>query len=171
MSNIPDSPSDLPEGVKIFAPDDSLRVKIGNVNLDQVLSPQVVKAAQSRIEQAADEFANDSLEQLKELTQVCADIAKSPEKADSLLPLLVNAAFSLKTKTGIGGYDLVAALAKSLQLYAELLQGKPLGQKNLDIMQWHLASITVLLTGKVKGDGGTTGAAIRQELEKLSTGN
>ena len=159
---------DLPEGVKVHAPDRTLHAKIGNVNLDQVLSPQVVKTAQSRIEQAADEFAADSLEQLKELSALVDGLAKTPASALNLMPQVINAAFSLKTKTGIGGYDLVSALAKSLQLYAEQLGDKPLAPKNLQIMQWHMASITDLLTAKMKGDGGPTGDAIRQEIEKLS---
>ena len=171
MSDVTNSAQDLPEGVKIHAPDKTLHKKIGNVNLDQVLSPQIVKTAQGRIEQAAEEFAADSIEQLKELTTVMNSLSQAPDDTTNLMPQVINAAFSLKTKTGIGGYDLVSALAKSLQLYAEQLGDKPLGQKNLEIMQWHMASITALLTAKIKGDGGPTGVAIRQEIEKLATGN
>lgn len=165
-----DGENELPEGVKIYAPDKSIHKKMGNVNLDQVLSPQVVKAAQSKIEEAAEQFAEESLEQARELDEACRMLIQTPANFSSLTPQLVNAAFSLKSKTAIGGYDLVSALAKSLQLYAEAIQGKAPSPKNLEIIQWHMGSIKALLAAKVKGDGGQTGAAIRAEIERLSQG-
>lgn len=168
MTDFSNEQNDVPAGVKIHAPDRALHKKIGNANLDKVLSTEVVQAAQSKIVAAAEEFAEDSLAQAKELEDACTLLATTPDNFVSVVPLIISAAFSLKSKTGIGGYDLVSALAKSLQLYAEQMQGSRPTPKNLEIIQWHMGSIKALLAGKIKGNGGATGAAIRAEIERLS---
>lgn len=162
---------DPDDGVKIYAPDRTLHAKIGNVDLDRIITPQVIRSAQEAIAQSADQFLNECTLALQDLDRSSEEFFKSPGDAERLLPPIVNAAFSIKTKAGLGGYDLISTLAKSLQQHCELLEGKKPAPKNLDLIRWHIGSIKLLLAGRVKGNGGGAGTAIMAELQRISVEN
>lgn len=156
------------DDVKIYEPDRTLHTKIGNANLDQILTPQIVEEAQTTITKSADQFIDETTPVIQELEQACKALRGAPNNVDPILKKIVDAAFSIKTKTGLGGYDLVASLAKSLQLQAEQVLGKPLASKNVEIIQWHVDSINQLFATKMKGGGGEMGKAIMAELNRLA---
>ena len=163
-----DKPADKADQVKIHAPDRSLHAKIGHANLDQILTPQIIKAAESKIAASSEKFLDDSLEAMQELERSFAVLHQAPMETAAHLPIIINAAFSMKTKTGFVGYDLVWAVAKSLQIFCEIRTGKACTTKDFEIMRWHISSIKQLFDGKIKGDGGAVGAAILAEIERLT---
>ena len=160
-------PKNTSEDVKIFAPDKSLQSKIGVANLDQLLSPQVVAAAQTVIEKNADLFLAACLEHLAAIEKNVAALRQNPSDTERLLPSLIEAAFAMKAKAGLGGYDLVSALAKSLHLYCEQVGQSTLSSRNIEIVAWHVSSVRMVLHQRLKGSAGPAGVAIMTELEKL----
>ena len=156
--------------VKIFSPDTSLQNKIGP-DIDTVLSPQAVAAAQVVITQSEDTFLEESFVQLERLVVCNKTIQASPKTALQSIPSMIDIAFSLRSQTGVAGYQLVSALSKSLYLHCELLKSD-LSTRDLNLIQWHVATIQQLLKGKMKGNGGDLGKVILAEIEKLRvTGN
>lgn len=155
------------DDVKIFAPDKSLLIKIGVANLDHLLSPQVVASAQSVIENSADQFLTACLHHLAEIDKLRAALQQAPTDAGKLLSALIQEAFEMKVKAGMGGYDLASALAKSLHLYCEQTGPDRLSPRNFEIIAWHVASVRTALQQRLKGSAGSAGAAILLELGKL----
>ncbi|WP_301100324.1 hypothetical protein [Propionivibrio sp.] len=157
------------DDVKIFAPDKSLLIKIGVANLDHLLSPQVVASAQSVIEHSADQFLTACLHHLAEIDRLAAALQQTPNDTGKLLPSLVQEAFEMKVKAGMGGYELASALAKSLHLYCEQIGPNMISQRNFEIIAWHATSVRTVLHQRLKGSTGATGAAIMMELDKLQS--
>jgi hypothetical protein len=160
--------SDDKSEIRIYAPDRSLQTKIGVTNLDPVLTPQVVESAQKTIQGTAGQFFEEGLSDLRQLQEVWEAAKKAPWNFKPVVVALLDTAFAIKSKAGLAGYDLVAVLAKSLQLYCEKLGIEPPSAKNVEIIQWHIDSMERLLTAKVKGMGGPAGEAIREEIKNLN---
>lgn len=154
--------------VKIIPPDRSLQAKIGTTDLDQVLSPTVIKAAETRIAESADQFLEECSALMLGVEETFSFLQNTPQESTPLLSTLGSDAFAIKTKSGFGGYTLVSSLAKSLQLHCEKIARKELEAKDLEIIQWHIASMNHMLKAKMKGDGGAVGSAILAELSKLT---
>jgi hypothetical protein len=81
------------DNVKVHAPDRSLQAKIGNVSLDQILSPKTVAAAQNTIIQAADQFAVECMSHMEELETSCALLYKADNSVPQLLHKIIACAF------------------------------------------------------------------------------
>lgn len=155
--------------VKIYPPDRALQAKAGVTTLDQIITPEMVAEAQKTVEDSTDNFASEMRTHMTELEEMWAAFEKAPEdQKESLLPTLIKASFTLKSAAGFGGYDLVAAVAKSLHLHAEQITPHQLTPKNKEIMAWHIKSLRQLLAANVKGAGGPTGQAIMAEIGRLT---
>jgi hypothetical protein len=125
-----------------------------------------VQSAQQVIANASDQLLEESVAEAAALERIMAGLS-IPEKLKQTLADIYSHAFSLKSKAGLGGYDLVSILAKSLQQYCERIGDSNITTANRAIIKWHIESLRRLLDMKVKGAGGTIGAAILAELSKL----
>ncbi|MDE2029809.1 MAG: hypothetical protein KGI97_04500, partial [Alphaproteobacteria bacterium] len=77
------------------------------------------------------------------------------------------AAFGLKSKAGLAGYDLVSRLAKSLHQRCESLGEAIADPAHVPVVKWHIDSLKQLLALRIKGSGGTVGTQILAELDRL----
>ncbi|MEJ0063704.1 MAG: hypothetical protein WDO70_11055 [Alphaproteobacteria bacterium] len=155
------------DSVKVYEPDHSLHNRIGKGTLDQVLSKEAVAHAEQAIQQSSDKFAEECKQRLEALEASYAALQQSPEMDAVLLAPVIDAAFSIKIAAAQSGYDLASAIAKSLHLHCENLGFAELSPKNMDVIAWHISSIRHLLNNKIKGTGGSIGAAIMGEIQKL----
>ncbi len=157
------------EAIRVYEPDRSLQIKVGVTNLDHVFTSKAISAAQAVIEESAEDFLNDSLELMEDLVVSYQAVLNYPAPVKNpFISKIVDASFSLKTKTGQGGYIMASVLAKSLQLHAEQADVEGLSPRTLEIMGWHIESIQQFLSMKLKGTGGETGDAILRELRRIS---
>lgn len=165
MANPPETDSK----VTILPPDRSLQKKIGTADLGRILSPEAIGKAQDVIASAADAFLQESLAETEKLENLLQSLEDSKEKNREALRNMTAAAFNLRSKAGLGGYDLVANLARSLHRYGEQIAETQAAAVNTALMAWHIDSIKRLLNLGVKGMGGELGAAIMVELNRLNT--
>jgi hypothetical protein len=163
-------PADADDDVRILPPDFSLQKKLGGVSFDQIVTPQVLAAAQQAIVDTADQFIGESVAEVTGLEKAMTDFVASKGANRAALDHMVSSSFSIKVKSGLAGYDLISTLAKSLNLRCEALAapgaegGVAVG---MPIIKWHVDSINQLLNLKIKGMGGPVGEAILAELAKL----
>jgi hypothetical protein len=156
------------DDVTVLAADRSLLRKLGGASLGVILSPEVIKRAEGAITDAADGLYSDCVDEGVRLRVLVDSLKQGGDAAFPLLKNVVTAAFSTKTKAGLAGLDLVAALAKSLQILCEKMTASELTPATLQVIEWHVQSIGQLLSLRVKGDGGQVGKAILAEIDKLS---
>jgi len=150
----------------IVKADYTLLRKFAGASLDKIFSPEAISAAEKAITDAAGGLYAECVEEGKKLQTLVARLKEGPSAAT--LQDLIDTAFSAKTKAGLAGFDLVAALAKSLQILCEKTSLAELVPATIQIIEWHIQSISQLLTLKVKGNGGEAGKAILAEIEKLN---
>lgn len=158
--------------VKIFAPDRALKEKIGNdMTFDQVVTPQVVEAAQNVIVQAAGDILTTVLIELEHVQAAAAKLAVGMD-GDTALSPMIEAAFAIKSKAGLCGYPFASQLAKALHVFCELdaVKNQPITMKSLDIIRSQVAALSTVFSQKLTGDGGKVGMAILAELQKVSAG-
>lgn len=157
------------DGVKIYEPDRSLQIKVGTTNLDQVFTKEAIENAQKVIENSSEGFLDECQKLMDDLTSAFDVLKKDPNPTKEELQQVIDNAFSIKSKTGLGGYTLASDLAKSLQLHAEqALEEGFEDKKVVSILEWHVQSLQQFLKMKVKGNGGATGEAILQEIARLA---
>lgn len=158
------------EDVKFLPPDRSLHKKLGNIDLDLLLPQKVVVEAQKVIDNSTDTFLTECLAEAVQLESLVLHM-QGTVQISTVLSEVIRLSFSVKTKAGIGGYDLVATIARSLQLFSEKIQADnlPLSDVNRHILEWHVESLKRLFDLKVKGMGGPIGEAILKELKKMGT--
>ncbi len=162
--------ADEPEDeTRILPPDMSLYNKIGKPDMNKVFAPEIVQAAQQVIVEAATTLMDETKEALNKIKQAQAESEKDPQKTAALLPVFIEQGFFIKARTGLSNYNLVAEMAKSLQIYCEAINKENITTKDRDIIKWHVQSIDMLLTKDIKGDGGPLGATIMDEIRRLGS--
>jgi hypothetical protein len=162
------TPADKEDDVLIYEPNRTLKEKLGpNVTFAQVVTPQAIEEAEKVIVQAVDKIFSDNMEELAKLDKLMQFIAFAPPGAP-ILKEMSAAAFAIKCKAGLCGYDFAAVLAKSLHLFCEGLIGKKFAAKEKEIVACHVKGLTTVFASRIKGDGGEIGKAIIRELEWLT---
>lgn len=153
--------------VEIYDPDFSLQAKIGVPNLDEIFTKDVIKRAQETVEESSVVFLEESSKAMKGLRTAFNDLEKNPTQMNPSLLSVINAAFSIKSKTGQAGNVLASTLAQSLQRHSEqaLLEGTP--SKMIEILGWHVDSLEIFLKKNIHGYGGEAGEAFLRELSQL----
>jgi len=154
--------------VKVFAPDRSLQAKVGTTVLDKLFTPEVIKNAEEKIVESQDNFVAEGFKNIDELEGLLGEIRKKPTEISRLLNNIITVAFALKSQAGIGGYDLIAALAKSLHVYCEESEKIEFNEKNIEIIEWHITSLRKLASAEIKGTGGEIGEKIMAEILRLN---
>ena len=156
--------------VRVFQPDTSLKQKLGpHASFDQVVGNEAMTAAEDVIAKSSAEILAGLLEELGHLQEAAAQL-KANSPGSTALTRVIVAAFSIKSSAGLCGYPFASSLAKSLHVFCELdaVRHQPLSPKSLKIIQSQIAGLKTIFANKITGDGGQVGAAILDELRKLS---
>lgn len=153
--------------VRIYRPDHSLQIRIGMPSLDQVFTHRTVEEAQHVIEESSDTLRAESDVLMDAIATYFSLLQANPSAPKDSLNKIIDAAFRLKSQTGLSGYALASRLAKSLQQHAEKTLHDGLTPHALHLLEWHVKSLGQFLKLGLKGDGGPVGKAILQELIRI----
>jgi hypothetical protein len=151
----------------ILMADTSLLRKIGGIDLDKALSPEAIKKAEVIIADASDELYVDCVDEAAKLQPMVDRLRNNGADVGQSLTRIIATAFSIKSKAGQSGYDLVSALAKSLHVRCEEMSAEQMTPTALEIIAWHVQGLRQILALRIKGNGGKHGEAILAELKKL----
>jgi len=163
-----DSDQEQPaDDVTVLKADKTLFNKLGGANLDEILSPEKIKKAETVIREASGDFYSECVVDAAKLKTLVGQVERRDGNLQSKIKKIVDVAFGIKNKAAQSGYNLIAALAKSLHVRCEALAEQPLNQAEIKIIAWHSESIERLLNLKIEGDGGDVGQAILGELKKI----
>jgi len=158
------------DDVTILAPDFSLLRKIGGERLDYIVSSTTIQRAENVIIGASNELYSECRVNMREISAI-VPFLKANETNTKIVHKIVSLAFAVKVKSAQGGYDLIAALAKSLLSYCEEKEASSLMPSTITVITWHVDSINELMHHKMRGMGGEVGQAILLEIEKLNHRN
>lgn len=108
------------------------------------------------------DWVSGQLSQIAELHRRCVD---TPDARRSLFEQINAHAHDLKGQGGTFGYPLISQVAVSLSRFSALRSA--ISDKHVEIIKSHLDAMRAVVRERIKGDGGSTGAALVKGLEQV----
>ncbi len=168
----PDNP--LPPGsAVIFEPNRSLKDKLGpNIHFGQIVPPETVQQAEKIILSARQEMLGEIGIELASIDRAIAALRPGQHET-SALKRIGDSASAIIPKAGMCDYPFAARLAKMLHDICEHedIGGAPMNPRTHAIISRLADGIKTTLARNLTGDGGATGAAILNELAKMTANN
>ncbi len=149
---------------RIVRPENKLKKKIGeDVNMREILRPDVVRGAQKVINSKADDFMNWALDDLAEMEKAYNLMQQQAGREN--MAVIIRNAEKLRDRSGTFGYQLGSQIAKSLALFCNELHGGE--DYALIVIRQHLDGLETVFRANIKGDGGSMGLELMDGLRKL----
>ncbi len=128
------------------------------------LNPEIIAAADSKIEAVAGDYSDWALKSVKGLAKSLTKLSSGTSESAKLLAELNNVAHELRGQGGTFGYPLVTEFAQSL-FQATTDSRVKVTDNHVEFYKAHIDAINVVMSGHVKGDGGETGQTLLKGLE------
>lgn len=147
--------------VKTYKAVHELEQRIGSGPLDM----QAIKRAQEKIENNKIDFAPMGLEFLKSLENALDAIKQNinADNAETQKKTLISPVMELKANATIFHYALIGNLASIMLNFLESIE--ELDKDAISIVRGHHDSLKLILSSKMKGDGGQNGKVMITELQ------
>ncbi|MBT4711333.1 MAG: response regulator [Alphaproteobacteria bacterium] len=140
--------------------------KVGGFSLTGIpkLNPEIIAAADSKIEAVAGDYSDWALKSVRGLSKSLTELSSDGGQSVKLLAELNNVAHELRGQGGTFGYPLVTEFAQSL-FQATTDSRVKVTDNHMEFYKAHIDAINVVMTNKVKGDGGEVGQSLLKGLE------
>ncbi len=146
--------------------DYSMKQKIGDdVSLRDIFTEEAIEAAEAVVEESSDSFMEDVSELLMWLEKHYKVIQENPEKTGRLAQMM-ELSLSVKSKSGVFGYDLATRIAKFLHDYLE--GAETVNEDRLTVIREHIDTLKVIFHQRIKGEGGDVGKTLLDYMQKLT---
>lgn len=142
---------------RFINPPNKIKAKVGSGGISTVL----VERAQFYIETIDIDFEPEAEKHLKTIEDIISTLKQKPGP-HPVTPMIAPV-MQLKASGGMFRYQLVSDVADIALNFLEGIKG--LNNASLDVVQAHLHTIRIILSHKLKGDGGKEGFALIKELE------
>ena len=150
---------------RIVRPENKIKKKIGaDVNLREILQPDVLQSAQQIIMDKKDGFLAEAKDSLLAMEEAYSQINAHVEAAANLA-LLRREAELLRDRSGTFGYHLGSDISKSLARYTE--QTDVTNEHLAVVMRKHLDGLQIVFRQNVTDSGGAIGMELLDGLRKL----
>lgn len=150
---------------QFFKADTRLKEKIGNILKNQAkLDPDALKKAESILDNSSKDFISEAEFSLSLVVMMMNDRTKFSD--EELLMILHETAFSLKSRGGTYGFQLVSVISDMLLKYLEKINEiKP---RTFKVLESHVSSLRAVIGSQIRGDGGARGIELINNLKGLA---
>ncbi len=143
------------------------KLSTGSHNKDEpAFDPEMIAAAEKKVADMEDDYSDWVADSIEELIQAHHRAIEDFTNAEGYLFDINRIAHELRGQGGIFGYPLITKFGKSL--YDCSGDGTEITAPLLDLIKAHIDLIKVVMSQKIKGDGGETG---KELLVNLSEAN
>jgi two-component system, chemotaxis family, chemotaxis protein CheY len=152
---------------RMIVPDYTLKKKIG-----LEVPPQVITAAttvaqtENIIHDEETIFIDSMMKDVATLEETYRLLIQSPDFAAQFVSLIKEAALSIKSRAGTFGYTRGSDIAGMLYTFCHKVYNRD-NKYHLIVLEKHIQAISVVFSGRIKGDGGEIGAMLVRDLAKL----
>lgn len=146
--------------VKIYKANKMLQAKVGTGTVNK----KIMYECQLEIDNNNTDFepmAKNFLKDMKEVIDLAKTKSNNLEELQKKLSIPV---MHLKANASIFGYNLVGELASIMLGFLESYTS--IDDDIITIVEAHHKTLSAIIKNKIKGDGGETGTALKNELEK-----
>lgn len=153
------------EFARIVKAENKLKNKIGGeVNIKELLRPEVVQAAQEVIQAHKPEFMSLITSDLRAMEEIYHKMLSDADDLDPLV-MLIHKAESIRDRAGTIGYQLASQIAKSLAKYTHEIS--KIDQNTLLVVRKHLDGLQTVFRDNVEGAGGIVGVELMNSMQQL----
>lgn len=151
---------------EFIKPPVDLKAKAGPV------TPGVDEAALARAEQAIAAMAEDYIvwaeEDIKKLKVAVADVrAQAPDDRKDTVDAVFGLAHDMKGQGGSFGFPLITAVANQMCRFIENSEDSTFTDAHVNILAVHADALNLILSKKIKGDGGRAGDDLLSGLQAV----
>ncbi|NWH07182.1 MAG: hypothetical protein HXY22_00770 [Alphaproteobacteria bacterium] len=155
----------VPTKVRFYRLRNRLRDKLGGGAPGTItIAPDALAAAQAAIDKMAEDYPDwvqSHLDQLRVLHARCVD---TREQRSRFYAEIRDIAHNMKGQGGTFGYPLISMCATSLYDFTSPRAGKT--DNHIEIIKAHIDSMTAIIKGRIKGNGGEIGSELMQNLNR-----
>lgn len=130
----------------------------------EAFDPELLKAADTKIEEMEGDYSDWVATTLEELTQASNRALEDMDNAAIHLATINRIAHELRGQGGIFGYPLMTQFGKSL--YEQTHDGAEASPALLDLIKAHIDLIRAVTKDRIKGDGGEMGKQLMTSLNE-----
>jgi hypothetical protein len=159
------------DGTKIVEPDTHLKKIVNGASIKTIITDANLKAANDFIEEESKKFPEEMYGEMQELSEAFVDFRNTEfvegtgKSSSPSFQGITTFALAIKSSSGMYGYELASAIARSLFDFAENHKcTDTLGKKILGV---HVNALKVVFYKKISGDGGPVGKQLTSELKEL----
>ena len=155
------------EELEIINPPNTLKskVKIGGPG---AISMDMIEKAEKVLAGLSDNYLDWVQEDLKNISAAFDELKAGRGDQKKVLDSIFRMSHDMKGQGGSFGYNLMTAVGNELCRMIEKLP-TPITPAHIEAIGVHVDSMKLIISQKIKGDGGKTGAAILAGLQKVST--
>ncbi len=166
MAKKPDIQETRADGTQIIKPDYSLKEKLGDLDINKVLSSEKVQQAEEIIEERKEDFSKEVAEDILELEKIYEKALKKPADYKVHVGKMMNVTLNIKSSSGIFGYPLATRFAQSLFSFLSVV--KNLDEVSARMMDAHIKALKMIYRDNIQGDGGDAGKELLRELQSYT---
>jgi HPt (histidine-containing phosphotransfer) domain-containing protein len=154
------------EELEIINPPNTLKSKVkmggpGAISLD------MIEKAEKVLSGLSDNYLEWVQEDLKNISAAFEELKAGKGDQKKILADIFRMSHDMKGQGGSFGYNLVTAVGNELCRMLEKLP-TPIGPSHIEAIGVHIDSMKLVISQKIKGDGGKMGASILAGLQKVS---
>lgn len=147
---------------RFINPPNIFKKKVGNGGFDEKL---VVKS-QNYIDTINVDFVPYAENFLREFSAAVSDAAQNPDKFHKMRDKIVRPVMMLKANGGMFQFSLVTEVADIALQFLEAIDPDAVNDETFDVLRAHENTLKVIITNKLRGDGGREGYALVKELDQ-----
>jgi hypothetical protein len=155
-------PSDTPpkkvRRAELISPPNTIKEKVGSGGLDEA----VLQKAQAMLENNTVDFAPIASMLLESLNDALQNVTSGALQGEPAIEAMIYPAMQLKAQGTMFHYALVTEISDILVNFLETVTA--IDKDVLEIVSAHRKAIAATVAGGIKGDGGKTGAELRDAL-------
>ncbi len=148
-----------PKKPRFIKPPNILKQKVGNGGIDE----QLLERGQEAINTTEFDFIPYAQAFLKQLSDFAKE-ARSNDNFSAAKEKMIRPVMQLKANGGMFRYQLVSDVADIALQFLESVDTA--NDDTFDVLKAHEKTINIIITNKLKGDGGREGYALIKELDK-----
>lgn len=153
----------MSDGQIIHAPHNLKKAKIGTGPAK--LDPKVIERAERAMKSMEKDYAAWAQEDLTMLESAFKQFRAGSSDAAGCLRTMFRVALDMKGQGASFGYQLITQIADLLASFLEAREA--LGPFDCEVVAAHIAAMRAVFAQDVRGDGGMTGGALVDSLNKL----
>jgi hypothetical protein len=153
---------DQPRKPRFIKPPNVLKQKVGIGGFDEKL----IIRSQEFIEKIDVDFIPYAEKYLQDFARGVKAAAGSNDNFSKVRDTIIYPVMQLKANGGMFQYQLVSEVADIALQFLEAVDSDTVNPEALDVLRAHENTLKVIITNKLKGNGGAEGFKLVQELDK-----